>query len=171
MTFRPANPTEPPQAAQTPIDPGEQAIEQIGAAVDDARENVQHARESALDAAESQSERDAINARFDAIERSVQDTSSRIETAITTGNAQLAATLTGFLDRLDSRLPQGSAFNDDDENDDGIVSIEEVFENASDPVVGAAAATGEAVKEVVDEAPARVHGLLRPLWGGRKADG
>lgn len=167
MTFRPANPSEPPQAAQTPIDPAESAIESIGESVEQARENVQAAREDALEQAQSQSERDAINARFDAMQESVGQMANRIESAITTGNAQLAATLTGFLDRLDAKIGQGAATGDESD-DDEILSIEEIADSVTEPVAGAAAAVADTVEQVADEAPRRVHGFLRPLWGGRK---
>lgn len=167
MTFRPAKNDEAPQASQTPIDPAESAVEQIAESVEEARENVQEARQEALEAANSQSERDAINAHFNALNENVNEMGNRIESAISTGNAQLAATLTGFLDRLDSRLPSGGA-GDSTDDDGDILSIEELVEDVADPVVGAAAATGDAIKDVVDEAPTRAHRLFRPLWGGSK---
>lgn len=166
MTFqRPTN--EPPLAAQSPIEPAEAAVESIAQSVEQARDDVASARQDALDDATSTEERAAVNARFDALQENVNEMGSRIETAITTGNAQLAATLTGFLDRFDARVNAGGGQGDAVDDDD-ILSIEEIAGDVADPAVGAAAAAGDAVAEAVDEAPSRVHGLLRPLWGGHK---
>lgn len=161
MTF------DPPQAAQTPSDPGEQAVEQIAGAVEEARSDLQSARDRALAAASSDAERAAVNARFDAMDEQFGEYTSRIEAAIQTGNTQMTAALTGFLDRLESKFAEQRQQSDDDFGDDDIVSIEEVLDDLTSPVAGAAAAAGSAIEEAVDEAPQRVHGLFRPLFGKR----
>lgn len=168
-TFEPAQPTDAPQATQTPIDPSESAIEQIAESVDDARESLAEARDRALSQAQTQAERDAINSRFDSIETSVNEMTNRIETAIANGNDRLAGTLTQFLDRLDSRLSSTAGAGDvlPSADDDDILSIEEIAEGVTDPMVDAAAAAGQAVETAIDEAPKRAHMLFRPLFGNK----
>lgn len=176
MTFRPATPSSPPQAATTPIEPAEQAIENIGQSVEQAREDVASARQNALDQASSDAERAAINARFDQIDETVGEFANRIEGAIQSGNAQMAATFTQFLDRLDSKLGSAAEGGQGDTiGDDDIVSVEEIIGGIGDTLtegasgaVDAASQAADAAATAVDEAPSRVHGFLRPLWGGKR---
>ncbi len=169
MTFRPANPAEPPAGAQPPTDVSEQTLDAVESVIEQGRTQLEDARSSALRDAESQSERDAINARFDALGQQFGEGVGRIEQAIASGNAAL---LDGLNKLVESREPVGRG--DAGDVADGIVSVEEVLDDAAElagDALGAAADVATegaaAAAEVAEDAmPRRAHVLHRKWWGG-----
>jgi len=169
MTFQPARPAQPPAAAVSPGDDTPDAVlDDVENAVDSGRAKIQEARDSALRAAESGEERDAINARFDAIEQSFGQSIARVEQAITSGNAQLLEGLREMIATRDGT--DGVGDTDDDDGDIiGIELLDDAIDAATDGL-GAAVEVGDAAVDAAadvaaDVMPKRDHPLFRKLFG------
>jgi len=169
MTFTPATPAEPAQGAQPPVDIPEQTLDAVESVIESGRTQLQDARSAALRDAESQAERDAINARFDTLAQQFGEGVSRIEQAIATGNTQLLDGINRLVEQAGSAGAGAGATTDD-----GIVSVEEILDDAAELAGGAVEAAADiategaaAAAEVVEDTlPRRDHPLFRKLWGG-----
>lgn len=154
-----------------PGEPEVAALDNAAAAIAEGQEEVAEQRERALERAETDAQRDAINARFDAIESELSGMSERITEAATqsvqAAVGPIGEQLRGLDDRIAALTAAGGTAAED--ADDGILSIEEITEEAAANVGEAVETAGNAAASVaneIDKAPQRGHILFRRLWGG-----
>lgn len=149
--------------------PDTEALDEAQAAIESGRQKIEADREAALAAAQSSAQESAVNARFDALESKLDGLAQQVQASIASGTQATAQPADDIATRIESKLDQllgGGSGQGAIGDDDDILSIEEIMDDAGEAVEGAGSAAAEAVEEVADKVPARGHALFRRRFGG-----